>query len=149
MINSSARQERSPETTRVLLISDLPLRAAAIKEILGGVGHPFLIGEAEDRCAAHLRLLEREYDLIVIDVRWEKRIEKELVAEIFSVDFHSRILFFTDSAHNDFIGGYVGQGFWGFVSRSGNEASEVRMAVGKIFNDKNYISTTLLNLLTC
>jgi DNA-binding NarL/FixJ family response regulator len=149
MINSSAQRKRGPETTSVLLIGDLPSRAAAIKEILSGADHQFLIDEAGDRCAAHLRLLEQNYDLIVLDVRWAKWTEKELVAEIFRIDFHSRILFFTDSAHKEFIGGYVEQGSWGFVSRSGIEASEVRKAVSAILNGKNYISITLLNLLTC
>lgn len=123
------------------------MRAVAIKDILSSAGHQFLIDEAGDRCAAHQRLLKQNYDLIVIDIRWSKWTEKELVAEIFRNDFHARILFFTDSAHKEFIGGYVGEGVWGFVSRSINEASEIIKAMGNIFNGKNYISTTLLELL--
>ena len=144
MINSNACKKEAPKITRVLLVGDLPSRAAVIEEKLNSVGRPFLIDEVGDRCAAHLRLLERDYELIVIDVRWSKWTEKELVAEIFRINFHSRILFFTDSAHKEFIGGYLGEGAWGFVPRIDIDAADIKRAVGAILDGRNYISPTLL-----
>jgi CheY-like chemotaxis protein len=144
MINSSAREKAAPKTSPILLIGDQPSRAAVIKELLNGIGQPFLIDEAGDRCAAHIRLLERDYEFIVIDVRWSKWTEKELVAEIFRINFHSRILFFTECAHKEFIGGYVGEGAWGFVSRIDIDAADIKRAVGVILDGRNYISPNLL-----
>jgi DNA-binding NarL/FixJ family response regulator len=149
MINLSARQKGPLKTTNVLLIGDQRLRTAVITEMLSSVGPSFFIDEASDRCAAHIRLLEREYELIVIDVRWSKWTEKELIAEIFRINFNSRILFFTDCAHKEFIGGYVGEGTWGFVPRTGIEAPEVKLAVQTILDGKNYMSPTLLDQLVC
>jgi DNA-binding NarL/FixJ family response regulator len=108
------------------------------------IGSHFQIDETGDRCSAHDRLLEREYDLIIVDVRWSKWTETELIAEILRIYLHPRILFFAHSAHKDAIGGYVGQGCWAFVDKYDSKIADIRTAVGKLLDGKNYMSSILL-----
>ena len=131
---------------RVLLIEDLPLKGALKKNMVRGFQPQLLIDEVWDRSSARKRLLQKNYHLIMIDVQWSRKSEEKLIDEIFNIDPAPRIIFFTHSAHNDSIGGYVGRGCWAFLDRS-DDASALNKAINTILDGKNYVSPALVEQL--
>jgi DNA-binding NarL/FixJ family response regulator len=146
MKSPNARNKMTAGKIQVLLIEDLPLKGALKKNMVRGFLPPLLIDEVWDRSSACSRLLHKDYQLIMIDVQWSRRAEEKLIDEIFNIDPDPRIIFFTNSAHNDSIGGFVGRGCWAFVNRS-DDASALNKAINIILDGKNYVSSTLVDRL--
>jgi DNA-binding NarL/FixJ family response regulator len=140
---SNAPDKMTPGEIYVLLIEDLPLKGALKKNMVRGFQPQLLIDEVWDRSSARNRLLQKNYHLIMIDVQWSRKSEEKLIDEICRIDPAPRIIFFTHSAHNASIGGYVGRGCWAFLDRC-DDASALNKAVNMVLAGKNYVSPALV-----
>jgi len=131
---------------RFLLIDDHFVVRSGIKGLLEILFKPAEVFEAADSDAAVLKLKERSYDLIMMDVNVPNNDMLGLMDYIHTAYPEARVLIFSMSPEQVYARRFLRAGAKGFLSKDAS-AEETARAIQLVLNNRRYISDTLAQLL--
>ncbi len=124
---------------KFLLVDDHVVVRSGIKILLSDIYRPSEIYEAVDGETAVIKLKERAYDLIIMDIRMPNTDTLGLMEYIHISYPLSKVLMFSMSAENIHAKRFMKSGAYGFISKDA-PLDEITRAVSMILNGKKYIS---------
>ncbi|MBC7888851.1 MAG: response regulator transcription factor [Ferruginibacter sp.] len=129
-----------------LVVDDHVVVRSGIKLLLLEIFKPAEIYEASDGESALKKLLERGYDLIVLDIQMPGTDTLSLMQLIIKKYPDARVLIFSMGAENIYAKRFLKAGARGFISKEA-PMKEIVKAVGRLLNNQRYISDALAELL--
>ena len=131
---------------RFLLIDDHVVVRSGLKFILSDLFKPREIDEAEDGDTAVAILKERQYDLVMLDIKMPNTNSIQLM-EYFKITYPSlRVLIFSMNSESIYAKRFLRAGAQGFVNKDA-PLDEVVKAINQVLSGKKYISETMMELL--
>jgi len=131
---------------RFLLIDDHVVVRSGLKFILSDLFKPCEIDEAEDGDTAVAILKERQYDLVMLDIKMPNTNSIQLM-EYFKITYPSlRVLIFSMNSESIYAKRFLRAGAQGFVNKDA-PLDEVVKAINQVLSGKKYISETMMELL--
>lgn len=131
---------------RFLLIDDHVVVRSGLKFILSDLFKPCEIDEAEDGDTAVAILKERNYDLVMLDIKMPNTNSIQLM-EYFKITYPSlKVLIFSMNSESIYAKRFLRAGAQGFVNKDA-PLDEVVKAINQVLSGKKYISETMMELL--
>lgn len=131
---------------RFLLIDDHVVVRSGLKFILSDLFKPCEIDEAEDGDTAVAILKERQYDLVMLDIKMPNTNSIQLM-EYFKITYPSlKVLVFSMNSESIYAKRFLRAGAQGFINKDA-PLDEVVKAINQVLSGKKYISETMMELL--
>ncbi len=131
---------------RFLLIDDHVVVRSGLKFILSDLFKPCEIDEAEDGDTAVAILKEKQYDLVILDIKMPNTNTIQLM-EYVKVTYPSlSVIIFSMNSESIYAKRFLRAGAKGFVNKDA-PLNEVVKAINQVLSGKKYISETMLELL--
>lgn len=125
-----------------LLVDDHVVVRSGIKSLLLKIFNPAEIYEAFDGNSALVKLAERRYDLIMLDIQMPGTDALGLMQLIIKKYPDAKVLIFSMSAENVYARRFLKAGAKGFISKDAS-LEEIEKAVGQLLDNRRYISKAL------
>ncbi len=125
-----------------LLIDDHVVVRSGIKLLLADIYNGAEIHEAMNGDSATLKLKERSYDLIMMDIQMPNTDALGLMEYIHISYPTAKVLIFSMSAENIYAQRFMKAGAFGFISKDA-PLEEITKAISVILNNRKYISESL------
>lgn len=125
-----------------LLVDDHVVVRSGIKSLLLKIFNPAEIYEAFDGNSALVKLAERRYDLIMLDIQMPGTDALGLMQLIIQKYPDAKVLIFSMSAENVYARRFLKAGAKGFISKDAS-LEEIEKAVGQLLDNRRYISKAL------
>jgi len=131
---------------RFLLIDDHVVVRSGLKFILSDLFKPCEIDEAEDGDTALAKLKEKEYDLVMLDIKMPNTNTLQLM-EYIRITYPSlKVIIFSMNSESIYAKRFLKAGAKGFVNKDA-PLDEVIKAINMVLSGKKYISETMLEML--
>jgi len=129
-----------------LLIDDHVVVRSGLKFILSDLFKPCEIDEAEDGDTALAKLKEKEYDLVMLDIKMPNTNTLQLM-EYFRITYPLlKVIIFSMNSESIYAKRFLKAGAKGFVNKDA-PLDEVIKAINMVLSGKKYISETMLEML--
>ncbi len=125
-----------------LLVDDHVVVRSGIKSLLLKIFNPAEIYEAFDGNSALVKLAERRYDLIMLDIQMPGTDALGLMQLIIQKYPDAKVLIFSMSAENVYARRFLKAGAKGFISKDAS-LEEIEKAVCQLLDNRKYISKAL------
>lgn len=125
-----------------LLVDDHVVVRSGIKSLLLEIFKPAEIYEAFDGNSALVKLAERRYDLVMLDIQMPGTDALGLMQLIIKKYPDARVLIFSMGAENVYAKRFLKAGAKGFISKDA-PLEEIEKAIGQLLDNRRYISKAL------
>ena len=122
-----------------LIVDDHEIVRSGIKNILGVLYKPDSIFEAIDEESAMAAYVERDYNLVIIDVQLPKTDTIRLIEFMLKKNPDTKVLIFSMTPEKIYAGKFYNAGAMGFVSKSAG-LDELTRAIDLVLNGRKYYS---------
>lgn len=122
-----------------LLIDDHAIVRSGIKFWLSAEYPSCEIDEAENGKEAYQKILEKEYDLVMLDIQMPETNSFDLLKSILKDKHDCKVLIFSMNSENMYAKRFIQAGAMGFVSKDA-PIEELKKAVDLILGNRKYFS---------
>ncbi|MDB5199319.1 MAG: DNA-binding response regulator [Chitinophagaceae bacterium] len=133
--------------TRILLTDDHEILRAGLKLFIDDLVPYAVVDEAWDGDSALEKIMENEYQLIILDVNMPNTDSFALVNNIINIRPDAKILMFSMNAEEVYAKRYLQLGAKGYVSKTAS-ATELGNAINVVLKNSRYISPALNEVFT-
>ena len=126
----------------ILLADDHLIIRTGLKKVIEKYIAHCLIDEASDGNTAFLKIKEKEYHLIILDVNMPGTDSFDLVRDIIAFKPEAQILMFSMNAEEIYAKRYLQLGVKGYLSKASSEG-EIKHALDNVISGKRYLSPSL------
>ncbi|MDB5222841.1 MAG: DNA-binding response regulator [Chitinophagaceae bacterium] len=133
--------------TRILLTDDHEILRAGLKLFIDDLVPHAVVDEAWDGDSALEKIMENEYQLIILDVNMPNTDSFALVNNIINIRPDAKILMFSMNAEEVYAKRYLQLGAKGYVSKTAS-ATELGNAINVVLKNGRYISPALNEVFT-
>lgn len=133
--------------TNVLLADDHPVIRSALTVYINKVVSPTHIDEAWETATAFEKIKQNNYSLIILDATIAGEDSFQLVGNTIAVKPNANILMFSVNNEEVYAKKYLQLGAKGYLSKDAPE-EEIINAIKNVFNNKLYISASLMEAIT-
>lgn len=122
-----------------LIVDDHEIVRSGVKNVLGVLYKPDSIFEAIDEESAMMLYVERDYDLVIMDVQLPKTDTIRLIEFMLQKNPATKVLMFSMTPEKIYAGKFYNAGVMGFVSKSAG-LDELTRAIDMVLNGRKYYS---------
>jgi two-component system invasion response regulator UvrY len=126
-----------------LIVDDHEIVRAGVKNVLRMTFKPDEIAEASDELSTRAMLLQKKFQLIIMDVQMPNTDSIGLVSFIRENYPESKLLMFSMTPEKIYANKFYNEGVMGFVSKSAG-LNELSKAIDLILNNRKYFSEAFL-----
>jgi two-component system, NarL family, invasion response regulator UvrY len=127
---------------RVLITDDHPIVRRGIRQILEDDDKINLIGEAADGKELIERMMEKEYDVVLLDISLPGRSGLDMISQVKKINQKTAVLILSIHAEELYALKALKYGASGYLTKS-SAPEELLTAIYKVSRGERYISTTL------
>jgi len=122
-----------------LIVDDHEIVRAGIKNVIKLLYQPGIICEASNEAAAREEILQRNFELIIMDVQMPNTDPISLISFIHANNPESKVLMFSMTPEKIYANKFYNAGVMGFVSK-GAGLNELTKAIDLALNGRKYFS---------